>query len=324
MCRPGLETMFMLADTARDAFLEDYPRRSVAAAEGATFTCSHTVLNPEKPTILIALPFGVPVGVARAAFEKFESAFNVVTWQSRYILDLNQMFSGTEKLGPDEHVADMVRVLGALQIDRCYLVGYCSGAGISLLAAKKHPEIFTKLILVNGEYQLFRKGHKATDYQRSIDTFLPEVAKGREQACLIFSAMSDITKASKGEARSESDRQINLPVSKEEDLYRYPFSKEEYLYRYAKTYMAYRDFDALSIAARIGQNTLVLTGRRDVHSSIENSEAVDASLPKSTSFVDDQGDHYEFCRAGSRVLQEIGAFLNAHTGTDSIEGTCHG
>jgi pimeloyl-ACP methyl ester carboxylesterase len=316
--------MFMSADAARDAFLDDYPRRSVAAAEGATLTCSHTVLHPEKPTILIALPFGVPVGVARAAFEKFESTFNVVTWESRYILDLSQMFSGTEKLGPDAHVADMVRILGALQIDRAYLVGYCSGAGISLLAVEKHPEIFAKLVLVSGEYQLFRKGHTATDYQRSIDTFLPEVAKGREQACSIFSTMSAITKASKGKARAESGRPVDLPFSKEESLYRYPFSKEEYLYRYAKTYMAYRDFDALSIAARIRRNALVLTGRRDIRSSVEQFEAVVASLPKSTGFVDDRGDHYEFCRAGSPVLQEIGAFLNAQAGTDSIEGSSHG
>lgn len=314
----------MSADAARAAFLEDYPQRSVAADGGATLTCSHTVLHPGKPTILIVLPFGVPAGAARAAFERFASAFNVVTWESRYILDLSQVFSGTEKLGPDEHVADMMRILGAFQIDRSYLVGYCSGAGISLLAAKKHPEVFTKIVLVNGEYQLFRKGHEATNYQRSIDTFLPEVAKSREQACSIFSTMSDITEASKCKTPSESDRQIDLPRNVEEDLYRYPFSSEEYLYRYAKTYMAYRDFDALGNAAQVTQNALVLAGRRDEQSSLDNSEAVNSILPKSTILVDDQGDHYEFCRAASPVLQEIGAFLNTHTVTDSIEGTCHG
>ena len=293
--------MFVPADAERETFLDDYPWRSVAGAGSATLTCSHTVLDPGKPAVLVALPFGVPGSVARAAFETLESTFNVVTWESRYILDLSQTFSGTEKLGPAEHVADMVCILRGLEIGRCCLVGYCSGAGISLLAAEQHPEIFSKLILVNGEYQLFRKGHATTDYQRSIDTFLPEVAKSREQASFIFSKISDIAKASKSAAQSELDRQINLP-----------FSKEEYLYRYAKNYMAYRDFDALSVAARVGQDTLVLTGRRDVHSSMENSEAVDASLLHSTKFVDDQGDHYEFCRADSSVLAQIGAFLGAH------------
>lgn len=313
MCRPDLWVVFVPASAEPDTFGEDYPQRSVAGAGGATLACSHTVLDRSKSTVLVAIPFGVPASVARAAFETFESAFNVVTWESRYILDLSQPFAGTEQMGPDEHVEDILRILGSLQIDRCHLVGYCSGAGISLLAAKKHPEIFANLILVNGEYQLFRKGHTSTDYQRSIDVFLPEVAKGREQAGFVFSTMSDVTKGSKSEPQSELSRKINLP-----------FSKVEYLYRYAKNYMAYRDFDALSIAPGVLQDTLILTGCRDVHSSMENSEAVDARLPHSAKFVDEQGDHYEFCRAGSATLAEIRTFLGTHTGPDLIRGTRHG
>ncbi len=305
--------MSVSADVERGALPDGHLRRSIAGAAGATLTCFHTVLDPCLPTVMIALPFGVPADVARAAFATFGGAFNVVTWESRYILDLDQAFSGTERMGPAEHVEDITRVLGGLQIDRCHLVGYCSGAGISLLAAERHPEAFTTLILVNGEYQLFRKGHTATNYQRSIDAFLPEVAKGREQAGFIFSKMSDIAEASESGARSELDRRINLP-----------FSKEEYLYRYAKNYMAYRDFDALDLTARIGQDAFVLTGRRDAHSSMENSEAVHAGLPRATKFVDDRGDHYEFCREGSPTLKEIGAFLGARTGTDAIGAAHHG
>ncbi len=255
----------------------------------------------------------LPASVARAAFETLKSAFNVVTWESRYILDLSQTFSGTEKMGPDEHVEDIVCILSALQIDRCYLVGYCSGAGISLLAAERHPEIFAKLVLVSGEYQLFRKGHAATDYQRSIDTFLPEVAKSREEASFIFSTMSGLTVAGKSGSQSDLDRKINLP-----------FSKTEYLYRYAKNYMAYRDFDALSIASRVSQYALVLAGCQDAHTNMENSEAIVACLPRSSKSMDEEGDHYEFCRAGSSVLEEIRAFLGAHAGIDLTEGTRHG
>lgn len=303
----------MRPDTERDAFLDDYPRRHVAGAGGATLACSHTPLDHGKPTVLVALPFGVPASVARAAFETLESAFNVVTWESRYILDLSQPFSGAEEMGPDAHVEDVVAILGDLKVDRCHLVGYCSGAGISLLAAERHPRVFTTLVLVNGEYQLFRKGHAATDYQRSIDTFLPEVAKGRDAASFIFATMSGINMPGKSESQTELDRKINLP-----------FSNPEYLYRSAKNYMAYRDFDALRIAARVSQDTLVLTGRRDVHSNIENSEAIDACLPRSTKFVAPEGDHYEFCRAGSSELAEIRTFLHAHTWIDLIGGTPHG
>jgi pimeloyl-ACP methyl ester carboxylesterase len=273
-------------------------QRSVPGSSGAILNCRHTALDLDKPSILIALPFGVPLSLAHAAFEKFEPGLNVVTWESRYILNLDQGFSGDEKLTPNEHVEDMICILRALQIDTCHLIGYCSGAGISLLAAKLYPEIFTELILVNGEYQLFRKGHVSTDYQRSIDTFLPVVATGRQQAGFIFTKMAEISKASKGDTQSELDKQINLP-----------FSREEYLFRYAKNYMAYRDFDALEVALEVRQKTFVLTGRMDEHSSMENSEAVCDSIPGAKKFIDDKGDHYEFCRAGSLTLEVLGEYL---------------
>ena len=275
----------------------ELPQRSVPGSNGAILSCSYTAVDRNKPSILVALPFGVPASVAHAAFETFGLRFNVITWESRFILNLGQGFTGTEKMAPAEHVQDMVCILRALEIGTCTLIGYCSGAGISLLAAKEHPELFSTLLLVNGEYQLFKKGHTSTDYQRSIDTFLPVVATGRPQAGLIFTKMAEIAKTKGGE-QSELDKQINVP-----------FSKEEYLFRYAKNYMAYRDYDALEVAKGIRQRTFVLTGRKDIHSHMQNSEAIQASIPGAKQFVDDNGDHYEFCRAGSSTLGEIAAFL---------------
>lgn len=279
----------------------EFVKRPIPGSSGAMLNCCHTVLDGRKTTILIALPFGVPVGVARAAFETFEPHFNVVTWESRYVLNLDQPFSGLEKLAPIEHVTDMVRILEALQIGSCCLIGYCSGAGISLLAAKLYPKIFTELILVSGEYQLFRSGHGSTNYQRSIDAFLPEVAVSRQNAANIFSTMAEVSKASveiTASEQTELQKQINLP-----------FSQEEHLFRYARNYMAYRDFNALNVASEIRQQTLVLTGSMDEHSRMEHSVAVAAAIPTSKKFIDDQGDHYEFCRVGSLTLSEINDYI---------------
>jgi pimeloyl-ACP methyl ester carboxylesterase len=276
-------------------------KRSVPGSGGSMLNCIHTALDKDKQTLLIALPFGVPSNVARAAFDKFEPRFNVVTWETRYILNLDQGFSGSEKMAPAEHAGDMICILKALEIDRCRLIGYCSGAGISLVAASKHPEIFTDLILVNGEYQLFRRGHVSTAYQRSIDSFLPVVAASRQKAGFIFSKMGDIWKASKAgkeDSPSELDNQFNLA-----------FSQEEYLFRYAKNYVAYREFDAMEIAADIQQNTFVISGQLDQHANMENSEAIGDCIPKSKKFVEERGDHYEFCRAGSATLKVIDEYL---------------
>lgn len=278
----------------------EFPQRLVPGSSGAMLNCLHTQIDHAKPSILVALPFGVPADVAKAAFEHFGPRFNVITWESRFVLNTDQDFTGEEQMAPVEHVGDMLALLRALGIESCTLIGYCSGAGISLVAASRYPNVFTDLILVNGEYQLFRRGHVATDYQKSIDTFLPVVATGRKQASFIFSKMAEISQVKKqGTVQTELDKQINLP-----------FSKEEYLFRYAKNYMAYREFNALEIAKEIRQRTFVLTGRKDEHSNMENSEAVGRTIAGSTQYVDDNGDHYEFCRAGSPTLERIAEYLD--------------
>lgn len=287
----------------------EFPQRSIPGSAGAILNCSHTEIDPAKPSLLIALPFGVPVTVAHAAFRAFEPRFNVVTWESRFILNLDQDFSGDEKLSPNEHVEDTLSLLRALEIDSCTLIGYCSGAGISLVAARRHPDVFRELILVMGEYQLFRvKGHVATDYQRSIDTFLPVVAGGRQQAGFIFAKMAEISNAKRaGAEQSELDRQINLP-----------FSKEEYLFRYAKNYMAYREFDALATAGGIGQRTFVIAGGRDEHSNKENSLAIAGAIGGATTYIAESGDHYDFCRPDSPTLAEIGAYLSTSAAPERV------
>lgn len=285
--------------------MSELVQRTVLGSGGVSLRCCHTALDPARPSVLIALPFGVPVGLARAAFDTIGASCNVVTWESRYILNPDLPFTGNEPVAPATHVEDMLCILSELDIGTCHLLGYCAGASIALVAASQHPERFSDVILVNGEYQLFKRGYRPNAYQRSFDAFLPTVAVGRKQASFVFARSAEIARASKSGEPSELDTQIKLP-----------YSNEESLFRYARTYMAYRGFDALAIARGIRQPTFVLASRQDMHANAEHSEAIRDAIPGARDFFDDKGDHYEFCRVGSGTLDRIGAILGtsgAHT-----------
>lgn len=269
----------------------DCERGTLAAGE-LVLRYHHTVPDPHRPWLLIALPFGIPVEVAAAALDAFRPAFNVMTWENRYVLDLDVPFAGEEPLAPADHVEDMLSVMAALGVERCRLIGYCSGAGFALVAATEHPDRFSDLVLVNGEFQLFRRSHVATTYQRSIDRFLPVVAGDRETAAWMFATMPD------GAAGKGQDSPLWLQMNT-------PFSSEERLFRYARAYMAYRDFDALAVAPRVPHSTLVIGGRRDEHTNLENAETIAEAIPQATLVVDGDADHYAFCRAGSATLDAI-------------------
>lgn len=269
-------------------------QRAISSPDGAVLKCGYTPIERGKANVLIALPFGVPVEIAEPAFASLVQLCNLVSWESRYILETQVEFSGNENLTPLAHVCDMLCILNALGMEQACLIGYCSGAGISLLAATKYPAVFTELILVSGEYQLFRRGHSATAYQRSVDVFLPAVAASRQSARYLFSKIAGLSMLRTG----AQEREIPGAISR-------PFSNEESLFRCAKNYMAYRDFDALSSATNVRQPTFVLSGAQDVHSSPQNSCAISECIAHSNHFVDAAGDHYEFSRCGSRTLDVI-------------------
>jgi pimeloyl-ACP methyl ester carboxylesterase len=48
----------------------------------------------------------------------------------------------------DAYVDDLLAVLEALRIERCYFVGHSVSAMIGILAAIRRPELFTKLVLI--------------------------------------------------------------------------------------------------------------------------------------------------------------------------------
>lgn len=275
----------------------DCQRRSLVGNEPA-IRYHHTVSEPDRPWLLIALPFGIPVEIAASAVAAFRPAFNVITWENRYVLDLDVPFAGEEPLAPSDHVDDMLSVMAALGVERCRLVGYCSGAGFALLAATEHPERFSDLVLVNGEFQLFRRGHVATTYQRSIDSFLPMVGSNRETAASMFITMAEVAGAREAREDSPLQQQMN-----------FPFGHQERLFRYGRSYMAYRDFDAPTIASRVSHNALVIAGRRDEHTDPENAQAIAEAIPQATLVVDEDGDHYAFCRPGSATLEAIARHL---------------
>ena len=55
--------------------------------------------------------------------------------------------------------------------------------------------------------------------------------------------------------------------------------------------------------------TLVVAGGRDGFTPPERSRSIAQAIPGAAQVVDDQGDHYELCRAGSATLEAIGRAL---------------
>ncbi|XP_042435703.1 strigolactone esterase D14-like [Zingiber officinale] len=65
----------------------------------------------------------------------------------------------------DSYVDDLLAVLHALHVDRCFFVGHSVSAMIGILAAIRSPDLFLKLILIGGSPRFLNDG----DYHGGFD-----------------------------------------------------------------------------------------------------------------------------------------------------------
>lgn len=255
--------------------------------------------DSRRATIIVVLPFGAAVDMARPLCLRMIRHFNVVTWQARMILDDQELTPDLSRSTPEMHVADMMSILSLLSVPKADVIGYCSGAGIALLAAQRQPHRLSRLALVSGEYVLPERTCPRSRYQNDIDSLLPLAATSRRNAIAIFKKLST--------RPALNDDPIASAVT-------LPFSHPETLYRFAVNYLAYRQLDLLEVAAEVSHVALVAVGGRDEQVTVRSSELIQQRLRGGQLHVDPAADHYDVCRGATALNDTVLRFL-------SVEGT---
>jgi pimeloyl-ACP methyl ester carboxylesterase len=265
----------------------------ISSYDGVRLKYAYSGLS-HKPCIALAMPFGLRLDLADAFFEFYRPHYEVMTWESRLILDSSGQEVSSGDFAVDNHVNDLVSILRARQVSRATLVGYCSGAGISLAAANMFPELFSALVLVHGEYALLSDESCTTKFAADVDSLLSFAATSEEHAREVF-------------ARVTSDRLVaNSALPEGIDT---PFTQLHYLYRYALNYLAYKSTDFKKLALSVTHRSLLLTGKRDVQANVESTRMIHGLMRNAEIHVDPGADHYGILREDSKTLAAIWNYL---------------
>jgi pimeloyl-ACP methyl ester carboxylesterase len=253
--------------------------------------------SPEKPCVVLVMPFGLRLDLADAFFKFYESHYYVVTWEARLILDPPEQESQPKDFSVRNHVRDLRSVLRACDVSKAFLVGYCSGAGIALAAANRYPQLFSNLILVHGEYTLLEDELCTTQFATEIDSLLSMAARDEEQAKRIFEKVNS--------KRSRANNNVPEGIDA-------PFTQLPYLRRHAMNYVAYKSTDFKKLAQCISHRSLLLTGDRDVQANAESTRRIHGLMRNADIHVDPNADHYGILREDSRTLATIWNYIRAH------------
>lgn len=266
---------------------------TVASRDGVPLKYAHCGLS-NRPCIALIMPFGLKVELAAAFFKFYQPRYDVVTWESRLILDSSAREVRPEDFAIINHVYDLVSVLRACRVSRAFLVGYCSGAGIGLAAANRFPQMFSSLTLVHGEYTLLADEACTTQFAADIDSLLSIAAKSDADARQIFEKVN-------------SERPLankNLPEGIDT-----PFTQLPYLRRHALNYLAYKSTDFKKLARSVAHRSLLLTGNRDAQANVESTRKIHGLMKNADIHVDPDADHYGILREDSKTLATIWNYL---------------
>lgn len=266
---------------------------SVLSRDGVQLKYAHCGLS-NRPCIALIMPFGLRLDLAEAFFRFYQPRYDVVTWESRLILDSSAREVRPEDFAVSNHVYDLVSVLRACNVSRAFLVGYCSGAGVGLAAANRFPQMFSSLTLVHGEYTLLGDESCTTQFAADIDSLLSIAARSNEDARQVFEKVN-------------SDRPLtnkNIPEGIDT-----PFTQLPYLRRHALNYLAYKSTDFKKLARSVSHRSLLLTGNRDAQANVESTRKIHGLMRNADIHVDPDADHYGILREDSKTLATIWNYL---------------
>lgn len=261
----------------------------LTGSDGVELTYAVSDRLTGRPWIVLIIPFGLRLSIAKPFFDFFGARYNIASWEARLIISPSQdLFPGAFEL--NRHVSDFATVLSALEIRQAVVVGYCSGAGIALAVANRYPHLISCLALVHGEYVLLDEPGCSTQFAREVDGLLTMANADEGSLCKIFEKVRE-ERADTGQHRPTG---IDLP-----------FTELEYLRRHAQNYSAYKKNDFVKLASMVTHPALLLTGKRDAQANVASSLRIGDAMANAIVDVDEAADHYGLLREESVTLTTL-------------------
>ncbi|XP_010942800.1 probable strigolactone esterase DAD2 [Elaeis guineensis] len=105
--------------------------------------------NPNRPALVLSHGFGTDQSAWNRVVPYFERDYRIVLYDLVCAGSVNpDHFDFRRYTTLDAYVDDLLAILDALHIDRCFFVGHSVSAMIGILAAIRRPDAFLKLILI--------------------------------------------------------------------------------------------------------------------------------------------------------------------------------
>jgi pimeloyl-ACP methyl ester carboxylesterase len=301
----GIEEPALRASAGFDALLEQIPlyvREYEAAvhyeaimvgrllsSDGTPLTTYRSV-GAREHTVVMVLPCAMPFQIARTWFAFLSQFYNVITWETRRILDGGSGDEPDPRLDLDAQSDDLLSVIRQHCTVPPHVMGICGGAVVAINAAQRAQARFAGLSLWYGDYN-FNEPSLQTDYQKNLRWMMETAAAGRDSAQIVFDLFND-----KAMLKSLHVRYATSILC--------PYADVDNLQRYALLNGAIMSADIAEIATRLPMFISVISSESDQTAHPGGSRRLAELLASSELHMEREGDHLSFfdARPNNRMI----------------------
>lgn len=247
----------------------------------------------------------------------------VITWE------LRGLESTTRSFRRDDHVDDLEAILAAEGVERCHLIGWCTGPKTALEFYRRRPEGVASMVFLNSSFKSpDSPADLDTAYERNLEPLCRLLDRRPEMAASVRRTLMSRAGDDRVVADEDGDGDgqplaANVLSMMNADLREHvlaPFRNETALVNYTRQLIDFWSYDARPEAKLVRSPVLMISSEYDQIASPEMSLAAARHLP-SARLVQVQGaTHYCLYDRPELIARLIEAFLKNPDGLDDVDG----
>lgn len=269
-----------------------FTRTQVTAADGIEL-CVSTFGDESKPALVLANAYGMPSDFMFPLAKRLSDQYRVITWDSRWVPAITHEFD-IEKCHSLTHARDLISILDHFEIASAPVVGWSSGAQVSLRAMAEFPQRLQCSVLLNGGVSIPLSSEiQITEFEKNIRSLFPKIASSyrfAQKYCdLIYGAH-----ATTGDG--EDRKMISTILTSTDPFLLYmtsvPFRTPESLFRYASMMNGLFNERDDAWTSSVPHPVLVHVGGKDLVTHPDVGRFLVKGLKHGELSLDEDGDHF--------------------------------
>jgi pimeloyl-ACP methyl ester carboxylesterase len=244
------------------------------------------------PTVVLINALGHRLEYWYPLLDRLLPFFNVITWETRGLASTDRPHTVAD------HVDDLIGILQAEDVERCHVIGWCTGGKMAIEFYTRGRPVAMSLALLNCSFaHRDAPGLGDTPYERHLAsvcgmlTSRPQLAGSLKRS--LDQTVAGVDPALLDEVGDQLPSMVLSFINSDlRSLVMAPFATTDRMLRYAQQMLDFWSFDARTPAGRVDVPVLLLGGQYDTVASPESSRTA-AALFRHARYVElAGGNHY--------------------------------